>query len=167
MAVKLKANVQYINAIETIQRKFVPKKVKLVGPDAAQAGPVILAMNDGFMGGAQRLSWRAGYGQCSRNYLFIKTEGRSSAISSHELDLRTYFSKAVKGRNTIIKDLSQVSRVQAMWLEAREVLTKTINGVSAKGYTLSGWIMAVQYAGIYNDPQTYNANTFPQAFDGE
>ena len=168
MSVKLKANVQYINAIETIRRKFVPRKVKVVSVAAGQVakvGPATLDTQGGFMGGAQRVSWRGGLGECTRNFLFIKTEGRTSALKSHELDMRTYFSRAVKGKNAIFKDLSQISRVQSMWAAAREDLTLKINGVSAKGYTFKGWVMAVQYAGIYNDPEHYSENTFPQEFD--
>jgi len=165
MAVKLKANVQYINAIETIQRKFVPKKVKVVSKDASTAGPIVLATNDGYMGGAQRLTWRAGYGQCSRNFVFIKTEGRSSAFTAHELDLRLYFKRACAAKIALMRDLSQYSRIQTLWHAALEDLSKRINGVSAKGYTWPGWIMAVQYAGIYNDPEHYNELQFPQDFD--
>lgn len=178
MAVKLKANVQYINAIETIQRKFVPRKVKVVSVAAGQVakiGPATLDTQDGFMGGAQRVSYRGGLGQCTRNFLFIKTEGRTSPLKAHELDMRTFFSRAVKGKNVILKDLSQISRVQVMWHGgdvggthyegAYNDPSIRINGVSAKGYTYYGWIMAVQYAGVQNDPEHYSENTFPSAYD--
>lgn len=164
MAVKLKANVQYINAIETIQRKFVPKKVKVHSGEGTY-GPVELAKGDGFMGGAQRQSYRPGLGLCTRNYLFIKTEGRTSALSSHEFDLRLYFKRACVAKNTLRRDLSQFSRIQTMFHAGAEDLSKKVNGVSTRGYTMWGWVMAVQYAGIYNDPEHYNELQFPQDFD--
>lgn len=161
MAVRLKANIAFQPIVEEVSRKFVPKK-ETCSSDV-KAGPVSVE-SKGWMGAGVRQTYRAGLGACKRNYMVIRSNARSSVVSEEEQQARTRFVKAVEGMNYIRKDLQQISRVQALWDEAQDDLNKELNGVSAEGYTFRGWIMAVQYYGLYNDP-TYNHKNFPQSFD--
>lgn len=161
MATKLKANVQYQPIVESVSRKFVPKKE--TAKAGGEAGPVVFEAS-GWMGGAVRKTGRAGLGVCTRNYLVIRTMGRTTQPSPAELDARELFATVAPCVNRILHDLTQIDDVQALWMQAKDHSDKTINGVSAYGYTYRGWIFAVQYAGKQNS-SSYNVNQFPTAFD--
>lgn len=98
-------------------------------------------------------------------YMFVRKNARSSAITTTELQLRNRFRSVSQGVATIMEDLMQLTTVQQMFLAARADITKTCNGVSMLGYaTIRAWVFAVQYAGLKAD-ETYNVDEFPQAFD--
>lgn len=158
---KLKSNVQYQPIVESVSRKFVPKKDTCTA--GKTAGPVLVE-STGWMGGGVRSSARAGLGGSTRNYLVIRANARASAVTNDELENRANFAKAIRGRKAILTDLAQITRVQQMWLQAYNDPTLSCNGVKSYGYTMKGWIMAVQMAGLKEDP-SYDANEFPQAFD--
>lgn len=172
MAQKLKANIGFQPIVTEVSRKFVPKK-QTCKAYSSKFGPVSVE-TQGWMGAAVRKSNRAGLGACERNYMVIRENARLTAPSVSEMQNRTTFAYAVAGKNHILHDLNQISQVQALWaggtigsktyVGAINDLTKTINGVSATGYTFYGWIMAVQFAGKRDDPQ-YNVNTFPSDYD--
>lgn len=168
MAVRLKANIAYQPIVEEVSRKFVPKKETCT--TGISAGPV-KTESQGWMGGAVRTTGRAGLGQCKRNYLVIRSNARSTEVSNEELSARTLFTRAAKGRNTIMKSLEEQVKAQDLYVAARKAVEqgmgKTCNGVSVYGYTFYGWVFAVQYAGLQNDPAQYDENVFPSKFDGE
>ena len=161
MAIRLKANIAYQPIVEEVNRKFVPKKETC--SNGYTAGPVTV-MSNGWMGAGCRNTWRAGIGGAKRNFMVIRQNARSSAITEDEQISRATFSAVCKAVPRLMKDLQQITRIQQMWAEAAEDRTKTINGVEAYGYTTRGWVMAVQYAGKKDDPQ-YNVLQFPQSFD--
>lgn len=172
MAQKLKANIGFQPIVTEVSRKFVPKK-QTCKAYATKVGPVSVE-TQGWMGAAVRKSNRGGLGACERNYMVIRENARLTAPSASEMLNRTTFAAALAGKNNILHDLNQISRVQALWnggtisgttfVGAKNDLTKTINGVSAAGYTFYGWVMAVQFAGKKADPQ-YNVDTFPSDYD--
>ena len=165
MALRLKANIGYQPIVEEVSRKFVPRKETCTA--GGKVGPAEVVSN-GWMGGAVRKSYRAGLGACTRNFLMIRANARETPVSQKELDARVRFADAAKGRNHIIRDLGQITNVQTLWLAAKDVPSKVINGVSAEGYTFNGWIMMVQYKGLEKAEETgttYDANTFPTKFD--
>lgn len=165
MAVRLKSNIAYQPIVEEVSRKFVPKKETC--SLGIKAGPVETE-SQGWMGGAVRTTGRAGIGLCKRNYLVIRSNARSSQPSSEELAARSLFTRAAQGRNSIMKDLTQITRVEQLYTEARiaaeKGIGKLINGVSVYGYTVRGWVFAVQYAGLQNS-SSYDETKFPTAFD--
>lgn len=155
-------NILFHYPVESIRRKFARRK--------DVAGTVLISNDttkqNKFFGGARKTYWRAGYGATEMNYTFFKTARRTGAPSAEELELRQIFVAANNGRNHILHDLSQITRVQMLFEQAVKDFTKKINGVSAHGYGLNGWVMAVQYAGKKNDETgQYDVNTFPNAFD--
>lgn len=165
MAIRLKANIGYQPIVEEVSRKFVPRKETC--SQRSHFGPVTVDAN-GWMGGAVRKSSRAGLGACTRNYLVIRANARQEEPTGNEVAAREMFADAVKGRNHIMRDLGQITKVQDLFVTASANRSKLINGVSAEGYTFLGWIMAVQYKGLQNAAEagtTYDANTFPTKFD--
>lgn len=153
MAVKLKANITYQPIVESVSRKFVPKKETCSVINTA-----------GWMGGAVRTTGRGGLGVCTKNYLVIRSNARLSGASPAELENRALFKVAQAGALHCIMDLMQVTSMQLLYKAASENKTKTINGVSAYGYTYRGWVFAVQHAGKKASAE-YNVNQFPTAFD--
>lgn len=165
MAKYIKGNISYMPVVQEISRKFTTKKNTCA--KKVEAGPVTVE-SKGWMGGAVRQTGRGGVGLVRKNYLVIRENARTSPIGHDELQNREIFTAASRGKNHILYDLSQLTRVQQMYLEACEDLTKRINYVSANGYTLPGWVFAVQFAGKKEAVEagtTYDVNTFPSAFD--
>lgn len=165
MALRLKANIGYQPIVEEVSRKFVPRKETCTA--GGKVGPAVVE-SSGWMGGAVRKSSRAGLGACTRNYLVIRANARETPVSQKELDARVRFADAAKGRNHIMRDLAQITGVQELFVTASQDRSKVINGVSAEGYTMQGWIMMVQYKGLEKAAEegtTYDANTFPKKFD--
>lgn len=170
MAKFLIGSVAYKPQVESISRKFTRRA------DTAsrkfKAGPVWVAPQ-GWMGGGVRTSNRAGLGECKKNFLVIRENVRTSPITANEIALRSRFSESVRGANSILQDLMQLTQVQQMWGTARNSVgtadEKTVNGVSAYGYAgMRQWIMAVQYAGAKaaaEEGESYNFNQFPTSFD--
>lgn len=169
MAVKLKSNIGYTPVVEEVSRKFVPRKE--VCSAGRPYGPT-KTEGQGWMGGGVKKTYRAGLGNCTRNYLVVRANARLTNPSQDELQARNDFSRATRGAAHILKDLSQLTSVQSLWAQALAAIAsgtpKTMNGVAANGYTQRGWVMAVQLAGIVEAREggtTYDENTFPSAFD--
>lgn len=161
----IKGNISYQPVVEEISRKFTTKKNTCT--KGLQAGPVKVE-SKGWMGGAVRQTGRGGIGIVRKNYLVIRENARTTAVGRDELQNREIFTAASRGKNHIMYDLTQLTRVQEMYQEACADLTKRINYVSANGYTLPGWVFAVQFAGKKEAVEagtTYDVNTFPNAFD--
>lgn len=169
MAIKLKSNIGYTPVVEEVSRKFVPRKE--VCRAGGSYGPTAFE-GQGWMGGGVKKTYRAGLGNCTRNFLVVRANARITNPSQDEMQARNDFARATRGAAHIMKDLSQLSSVQAKWAEAVASISsgtpKRMHGVSVNGYTQRGWVMAVQYAGIVDareEGTTYNENQFPTAFD--
>lgn len=158
----IKGTIGYINAIEQINRKFVPRKVKCTKSE--EILPNVKTLSQGWMGGMTTLKYRAGLGLVSKNLVVVRQDARATQPSTDELAARAMFNTIAGAVRTLMKDLSQLTRIQRMYNEAAADLSKTLNGVRAYGYTLRGWVFAVQYAGRKENDQ-YNVNQFPSAFD--
>lgn len=173
MAKYIKGTISYIPVVDQINRKFTPRKntctlgVQGVFPVDPQPAK--------YMGGGTRISGRGGgMGTVSKNYMFFRENPRTSAPSTTELQNRLLFTQVRAGAQHILEDMSQIDRVQAMWIGgtaggttfvgAKNDPNVRINGVSGYGYTFRGWIFAVQHAGKKED-SAYNVNTFPSAYD--
>lgn len=165
MAQFLKSNISFDPVVESINRKFVKKSIKCkdVSGNLGRVGPVFVEAVS-YMGGATRTSSRGVLGNCKRNYVFFRDGYRTTAITPAEQARQLNFAKAAAGRNAIFMDLSQVTRLYEMIAEAKNDPSKTVNGVSMRGYTARGWVMAAQYAGLVNS-SSYNENKWPTTFD--
>lgn len=161
MAKYIKGNISFTPVVEQINRKFCIKAKTCAAP--VKIGPVETQSNY-WMGAATRVTGRGHIGRVSKNYLIFRENARQTPVLTDEIQRRVLFATAAAGRNHILHDLSQLTRVQTMFNQADADMTKTVNGVSAYGYTLNGWVMAVQYAGK-KESSSYDVNTFPQGFD--
>ena len=161
---KLKANIAYIPVVESINRKFALRK-NTCSINTIDGTHLVLATEvNKFMGGATRTTNRAGVGTCTRNYMFFRENPRSSATTQEERDRRNLFGQIGAVVPIIFKDLSQLTRMTEMWVEALADASKACNGISAKGYTWRGWVFAVQYAGKLAS-SSYDITKFPTSFD--
>ena len=171
MATFLKARVNFDPVIESISRKFVPVKEKC--QTARTAGPVKVEPK-GWMGGGVRTTVRAGLGACKRNYLVVRENARKSMPSNDELAKRLLFKQVSAAVSALMKNLTQLSYINVMWAGGEAGGTDyegalnnpniAINGITSNGYTLRGWVFAVQYAGKVNDPN-YDLSTWPHEYD--
>lgn len=162
MAVRLKGSVGYQPIVESVSRKFVPRKETC--RRSREYGPVTV-LSSGWMGGAVRNTSRGVIGASTKNYLVVRANARQSNYSTAELQRQLFFTRVSAATNALMKDLNQISVIQMMWLRAiGDDKDKFINGVSAYGYTFKGWIFAVQYAGGVRNPE-YNLSQFPTSFD--
>lgn len=165
MAIRLKANIGYQPIVEEVSRKFVPKKQ--TSRRSEKVGPIVVA-EAGWMGAGVRTTYRGGLGECKRNYMIIRVNSRQSALTDDELVARTNFATIAPAVKEILTDLTQIVNVQRMWITAKDDKSKAVNGIKAEGYTMRGWIFAVQMAGLVNaqeEGQSYDVNTFPTSFD--
>lgn len=168
MANYVKGTIQFIPVVEQINRKFAPNSKK------CSKRVIVRNSGDGqytknlqvpyYMGAMTTEKVIAGSGIVRKNSFFFRENAAVVAMTNEIITLRSNFAKACKGAAHILQDLSQITRVQTMWLTASNDATKLVNGVSAIGYTYRGWVMAVQYAGVRED-STYNTDVFPNSFD--
>lgn len=161
MATYLKANIGYAPVVESISRKFTTKKNTCSAEK--KFGPVEIGTAY-WMGGACRKGYRAGIEGAAKNYFVFRQNARTSGLSNDEVESRALFSEIAQSVPVLLHNLTHITRIQQMWLTAREDFTKRVNGKSAKGYTFKGWVWAVQYNGKLADP-SYDLTTFPQNFD--
>lgn len=171
MAKYIKGTISYIPVVDQINRKFTTVSNKSKAPTGVhlpvKEEPAI------YMGGATRQSLRGGgMGPVSKNYMFFRENARTSIPSASELLNRQLFAQVVKAYPTLMENMQAVDIIYAMWngttpfegKSAKADKNLRVNGVSAEGYTLKGWVLAVQHAGKKNDPQ-YNLTTWPQSYD--
>lgn len=170
MAKAYKNNLVLSYPIESVSRKFALRRETAGEKTITNAGGGAKSVeipSTKFMGGMVRMRRvMTGTGkieQFPQQLLFVKKYGRSTGVSTEEVAARNLFSKASKGASVILKDLMQISYVQAQWIAALNDQNVHPNGVGRKGYSnIRDWVMAVQYAGLKADDQ-YNENHFPGA----
>lgn len=161
MATYVKGNIKFTPVVEQINRKFaVRKKTCSLG---RKHGPVTKETAS-WMGAATTVKGRGGLGTVSKNYFVYRENARSSQPTQAEQNVQAIFTIVSVAVRSLMKNLNQISRIQAAYMEASNDLRKTMNGVSAEGYTFKGWVFAVQFAGKYADGE-YDVNMFPQDFD--
>ena len=161
MANYVKGNVVFTPVVEQINRKWCIRAKKCAQPKFV--GPAVTATNS-WMGSGTRTKYRAGLGSMSKNYFMFRENARSSAYSGTERAAQQLFAKVSRGTQHCLHDMMQLNGIQQTWAEAIADLSKTINGVTASGYTFVGWVFAVQHNGAVENPQ-YDVNTFPTQFD--
>lgn len=161
MAQYIKGNIAFTPVVEQINRKFAPKAQTCSA--AKMVGPVMLESNS-WMGAATRVNDRGGLGETRKNYFVFRENARISALSTTEIANRVTFADAVKGAYECRINLSYIARMLQMFKESSADASKKVNGVNAKGYTFTGWTVAVQYAGKKAD-HSYDEKVWPNNFD--
>lgn len=161
MAKYIKGNIAFTPVVEQINRKFAPKDQTCSA--AKMVGPVLLESNS-WMGAATRVTNRGGLGETRKNYFVFRENARLSTLSQDEIESRALFADAVQGAYECRINLSYIARIMEMFQQSSVDARKKVNGVNAKGYTLTGWTVAVQYAGKKAD-HSYDVKKWPDNFD--
>lgn len=134
----------YAYFVEDVSRKFTLRKNKC---SQNNAYGVYTATPAKYMGGAQRKDRRFGYGIAKKNYMFLRFNPRSTAVTAEERQQRTNFGVAAKLRAAWNQDLAVVTQMLSAW---QNPTNGTASGVAKLGYTFKGWLFAVAYA-VVND----------------
>ena len=165
MAKQFKGTMGVAFPIESIDRNLALRKE--TSGTKTVAGKVIGGAK--FMGGYTRTyGVVTGSGKTEAvkvQFAFVRKNGRTSPLKQKEVANRQMFAAVCQSVPNILEDLTQITRVQQMWLQARADVKKKINGISALGAsTFRGWIFSVQYAGLKNNEE-YDTDQFPKSFD--
>lgn len=163
MAKLFKSNISYMPVVEGISRKFALRRETCSNKTV---GKKIIA-GKSWMGGSVRTYNLPGYGTVSKNVFVIRKFGNIAPATPDQVQVRHIFEMANKAVAVQMKDLMQITTIQQLYLGGREDLTKTVAGVSVKGYTYRGWISAVNYARKKADATLTQEqlNQFPTAYD--
>ena len=154
MAKLKKNNITYMPVVEGISRKFTLRSDKATSPAF-----------EGYMGAVSTVKSLTGIGAVRKNWFFMRKAAFVTAQSEDAINARNRFTNVSQGIKTIMRDLSQITDVQQLFLQTKNDQTKTINGVHNYGFSsVRSWAFAVQYAGLLNDSH-YNVNQFPAAVD--
>lgn len=140
MIMARKNPIKYAYFVENVSRKFTLRKNKCSQDNTYG---IFTTEPTRYMGGAVRQNSRFGYGLEQKNYMFLRFNPRSTAVSSDERQLRTQFATAVALRKAWKGNLQTVAQLVAAWGDQTNGSAK---GVHKLGYTFNGWLFAVAYA---------------------
>ena len=166
MAGKKLSKIGYMSPVEQISRKFVPRHMtSRAAESSALPGPDYILPKVKWFGAAVQERKVAGYGYVTKNIFVCRQYGRTSLAQARELSNRSNFVIANRWAVAAFKDLmAQATNIQR-WIDAINDFSKTIEGVSAKGYqTTRGWVVAVAMK-ILASGDTLPADHILPAFD--
>ncbi len=152
----LKATIGYIPTVESINRKFALRREKI---NHGEASPKC------YLGGMTRTIYRAGQGTIAKNFLFMRKHAINVPPTAEQLEIKQLFTLTTKSVSFIMKDISQLTSVKNLWLQAKENPALLIKGISAYGKTYRGWIWSVCWVRYAYEETPQQVNTFPTAFD--
>ena len=147
--------ITYLTGVEGVSRKFALRK-EIAGKNIAC-----------FLGGMVRKSSKVGIGTISKNFMFVRKNYFSTSPTEEQITLRGYFSRASKAAAYIQKDLSQITSIQTLFLAGKANYSKLMEGISVYGHSFRGWVWAVTYARVVNNPDITDQalKTFPTTWD--
>lgn len=165
MAGKKLSKIGYMNPVEQISRKFVPRHMTSRAASSALPGPGYILPKVKWFGAAVQERKVQGYGTVTKNIFVCRQYGRTSLPKAAELSRRVNFALANQWAVGAFKDLMAQAQNIQRWLDAINDFSKTIKGVSAKGYqTTRGWVVAVAIA-ILDAGETLPKDHVLPAFD--
>lgn len=140
-SIKRLSNITYIPVVEHISRKFALRK-ETVSLKQFRGDPLVsVQMSTGYMGAGVRRKVVDG-GTMLTNYLFLRKNPRTSAISAAEIQARIDFTACQQWVKEAQEDLGAITDNQIKYHECR-YNGRTIQGVSAKDYMMRGFMFAV------------------------
>lgn len=149
MAKKI-SNVSFMPAIEGISRKLALRRETCINKDVNVGGqPANKKVIPGqtYMGVVTRPVNIIGVGTVQRSTLFMRKPMNAPVATSATLLRRVNFAKAKIWVDAAMQSLEVVSANMAKFIAAKADLSKTIKGVSARGYQSErGWMFAIAYA---------------------
>ena len=166
MAGKKLSKIGYMNPVEQISRKFVPRHMtSRAKQSSALPGPGYILPKVKWFGAAVQERKVQGYGIVTKNIFVCRQYGRASLAQAEELSNRGNFVMANRWAIAAFKDLMAQATNIVRWNEAINNFQKTIKGVSAKGYqTTRGWVVAIAMK-MLNNGETLPADHILPAFD--
>lgn len=165
MAGKKLSKIGYMNPVEQISRKFVPRHMTSRAASSALPGPGYILPKVKWFGAAVQERKVQGYGIVTKNIFVCRQYGRTSLAQAEELMNRVNFVLANQWAVLAFKDLMAQATNIDRWDEAINNFQKTIKGVSAKGYqTTRGWVVAIAME-MLKKGETLPENHILPAFD--
>lgn len=154
--------------IESINRKLALRSEKS-GNKLVGGNHSVIVPGAKFIGGfTRKYGVVTGSGKSSLvqvQYMYVRKNARTSVPSTQEIVRRNNFATISRAITGLLEDLSQVTTIQQLYLQARADVTKKLNGVSVLGYAnIRAWMFAVQYAGL-KASGSYDVTHFPTSFD--
>lgn len=169
MAKQFLPTMQVAYPVESINRKLALRREVSTTTKGLGTRHDIVIPGKRFIGGMVKTNvvpdGKGGLMTIQTQKMFVRKYGRSTPVTANEVTARVRFTKAIKGANACLLDITQITRIDTMWDQAVADPSLTLNGVSAAGYTHDGWVKAVQYAGLKLHDHDYNENQFPNSFD--
>lgn len=137
-SIKRLSNISYMPVVEHISRKFALRKETV-----SKKG-----VSNGYMGAGVR--YKVVDGESMKvNYFFMRKNARTSALSSGEIQAQNRFINAQKWVKAAQEDLGAITDNQIKYRECR-YNGKKIKGISAKDYSMRGFMFAVAYKMLQN-----------------
>lgn len=99
-------------------------------------------------------------------YCFVRKNKFVKSMSADAIQGRLVFGEVSRSIGPLMRNLSELTNMQTKWVEGKADVSKTLNGISTRGYDYTGWVFAVQHAGRIGNDQ-YDLTKFPRVWDGE
>lgn len=162
------STIEYHPMVTGISRKFATGNQKCTETLIGRGNTTIKIPGTPYMGAQVRHATLNGIGEVQKNVMFFRKAIKNLPKTNDQRNATQTLQRSAEWVNAALKDLQAVQANAAKYRQAREDFSKTINEISAKGYqTMRGWMVAVIYAGIYNDgdwngsvPQDHNLPAF-------
>lgn len=137
-------------AVEGISRKWARRKDVCVNKSIALGSSLtnkVEIPGQAYFGSVSKTVTVNGYGPVVKNTLFMRKPIYLGDVTDAQLTQRELFAAALAWTNEALYNLSAIAVNEARYKAALADFTKTINGVSAKGYQgMKGWMSAVAIA---------------------
>lgn len=159
------SNVVLMPAVEGISRKLALRREKCVDQSISRGQTTINIPGNTYMGIVSKVKNVFGYGNVRTNTLFMRKNQAAIMATSDQTHVRISFVAANSWVKAAQKDLNAITTNQLRFIAAKNDLSKTIKGVSARGYqTMSGWMKAIAFA-IDNNHETLPVDHVLPDFD--
>lgn len=162
MAKKL-STISFMPAVDGISRKFALRKETCTTKELSRGNSELTIPGVAYMGASVRNVSIVGYGPVAKNVLFFRRPMAKPVPTARQLEVQARFQQVNQWVLAAFEDLSAMAINITRWRDAKADLTKTISGVSARGYqTMSGWMKGVVHAYVVDhEGSTPSGHTLP------
>lgn len=141
-------NVSLIPAVEGISRKLALRRETCTQKTLQRgiSGQVVIPGHT-YMGVISKSVNVIGYGSANRVNLFMRKSTILGPATSGQVTTRSHFAAARRWVVEAQEDLSAITANQTKFATAANDLSKTIEGISARGYqSMDGWMFGIAMA---------------------
>lgn len=142
------SNVSFMPAVTGVSRKLALRREKCYNVTIPRGNGVGIALpGKTYMGVVTKEVGILGHGTVTKCTLFMRTPMNRPADTTAQLEHRNAFTAGIMWANAAIKDLAVLAQNQQKFLEARQDLSKRIEGISVLGYqSFRGWMQGIAIA---------------------